>query len=257
MAIFGRADFDLSLITQVIQVDTSNEDELKRFWVRCATISELTNIKSNMSSLMSSLDVDPEMIDDDGYAFHEGEVYVPLLRFEEINLIQDVIQQRADAVFSETDKNFEHIGAEAIERFRHTCQIVQNLVWPLCDRQAVSTEMLGYLRKISDADRRIVFDYTKVPYDDQWYGGSEMPPVELPLSAFVPGSAQGTYLPERFVVQEMEEALLNLWRKKASLRRCEECQYPFLAMRSDHRLCSHRCTNRVSQRNNYHKKKQQ
>jgi len=238
VAIFGKADANLPVLTQVMQADTESEEEMKALWFRLASIAQ-----ARLTTLLPSVGWEPGdratvPLDNEVSRLMAAE---DTKRRATLTKGEDATEEEKEVVWND----FKHEGA----KFAEACQLVQGILEALYERSMVRGHDLNKLGEMSyktgmHPDLPAVLS-SMVPTEDP---NKIQTPEEIPLSVYLPGEFAQIEFPVNLIASEIEGLLLSLWRGKVRLARCVECNNVFIVAREGHIYCSHRCNTRVLQR---------
>lgn len=265
MALFGKADADIPLVNQAAQVDVSNHDELKKFWLRVmahATDASARDfierigleeyrisaqrIKESAAERFDQLSV---LVQGEGRG---GRAFVPLSNEGALPAVlgetsADYDLRRLAALCTDIREVLEGLSRPhpvlktgIVQRIRaRTLSMGPPRIMYLCANPELN-EKVGTLidESISRKEKRPLVSLQDMP-------------EEVPLEWLSPYNTIVPIIPDIELGAELESRLIDIWWRRAAVSICPECENPFVSYRKDQRWCSHRCTNRFSQRKRY------
>lgn len=249
MALFGRADRDLPLLTQVAQVDTGNDAELREFWARLSAQNE-RGAYANMRVRKADYLVDGPIPTQE----HEIEVFLDELdmvvfaNYDSGEMFLPLPTDNIEPFFTVlARKRAQSMSNLYMNKFRQFCDAIQAILLALVDRGTIPVA----------AKRRIDTYLQKSSVRICLLDNADDKDVEVPIEAFVarPGLDDPLDVTP-LLAAETENFLYEVWREAAILQRCAECTYPFILLRKGQKYCSHRCADRVGARRRRHEKQQ-
>ena len=223
MAIFTKTDAALPLITQLMQVNLSDEEEVLRFWRRCvAIVGEIID-----TGLNGSPNKEPWQIIDATETYLQIEQTDAAFEFE-------IYTRKAKASGYTTAREY------LLSQFREACDLAVKILTTVYEKQAVPVPALLRLRSLTgDRDREHLLTNLTAENADE---------ALLPLTDFYMVRELETFVPVFYIADQTEDALKNIWLKKLCMTRCPECSNIFVLQRKGQTFCSDRCSSRVRQR---------
>lgn len=221
MAIFGGQDVELPIITQLVQVDTGDADEMRRFWVRC----------SALASALLPYDAAGIVPGEDGHTVNnitseDQKRAQDLLEVFERGDAEELIASQWDRFATDYWQKFLKVTEDArliISRFRESGELRMDLLLALREEYGVKAGLVIY---------------PTYPQRD------EVPFSEVAISTYL-----FYRIPQYYIVAELDGVLMDIWRRKGKfLTECWECENTYVGQRRNARYCSHRCAARVRQR---------
>ena len=223
-----------------MQIDTENKEELIEFAGRCyAETQSALFYKASVSAYNNTPQEERE-------AESIDRIYL-LLKETSVLEYRNWISDTFSVPFDVPNSKHESAGDAILTFLTAACLLVKQILDGLCDTDLVDMACLDTLREyIGGTGNTLARNFKAINELTLENGGNT--PYNLPLSCFQMASKDYAKRPDWIVSDEFERLFVQIWQHKVSLRRCQECNSVFIVARADQKYCSHRCSNRVSQR---------
>lgn len=238
MPIFGKADAALPFVTQLMQVNIANDGEMFRFWRRAVALAQAEK--------------------ESRFATRDNEAVVEAESLISENIEKWIFDVEAFSAIAE-ERGFSSSESYLLSEWHEACWHAQGIFMSLFEDMTVPMNALQWLRTTFPAQKVIDAkpDVFAATYATLSIGEREEGDIYVPLLDFVPTDQIGTLLPGYYLAAQVEQTIYDLWRKKIHLATCTSCRYVYLASRTGQLYCSHRCGNRVYQRERARQKKRE
>ena len=236
MSIFSKADAGLNLITQLMQVNLENSDELLHFWRRTVALHYVLHTED---AVEPSLIVETEKnydLTDMAFEWHD-------------------VKEDAEKLGMKNGEDF------LLPIFQEACRHCVAYITSVYETDTWPIETLERIRAINSHARPSPLpeeyvlppwssytEYQSKKYDFYGYG------YDVPLDRFTHIETVYNFVPICILIRTFERTLTQLWEREATLLRCPECRNIFLSSHKKREYCSLRCGQRVNQRRQRAKK---